>query len=208
MDIIPNRMTGILTLLARWLHSQLLFKIPLPTRDFSGQTIIVTGSNTGMGLEAARHFVRLGAGTVILAVRNASKGTDAKQSIESSTGRLGVVEVWDLDLTSYASVKAFAARASRLVRLDAVVENAGLTTNRFSMAEDNELLITVHVVSTFLLAFLLLPKLRETSLACNKDVTLTLVGSLTHWIAQFKERRSSSIFEACADPEKTNMSDR
>jgi retinol dehydrogenase-12 len=40
--------------------------IPLPQQDFTGQTIIVTGSNTGLGLATAEHFVRLGAEKVLL----------------------------------------------------------------------------------------------------------------------------------------------
>lgn len=39
--------------------SQLLTKLPYPSKKFTGQTLIVTGSNVGIGLEAARHFVRL-----------------------------------------------------------------------------------------------------------------------------------------------------
>ena len=98
----------------QFLASHLFLKLPYPTKEFTGQTIIVTGSNIGMGLEASRHFTRLNAGKVILAVRSPSKGLAAKQSIEASTKRLSVVEVWDLDLTSYDSVKAFAARVNGL----------------------------------------------------------------------------------------------
>ncbi|KAM0316480.1 hypothetical protein ACHAPQ_011302 [Fusarium lateritium] len=67
--------------------------IPVPTTSFKGQTIIVTGSNTGLGLEAANHFVRLDADVVILAVRSLKRGEAAKASIESSTGRKGVVQM-------------------------------------------------------------------------------------------------------------------
>jgi NAD(P)-dependent dehydrogenase (short-subunit alcohol dehydrogenase family) len=100
--------------------------LPYPTKKFTSQTIIVTGSNIGLGLEAARHFVRLDAAKVILAVRTLSKGEAAKASIEGSEKRLGVVEVWELDLASYASVKAFAGKAKALERLDIVVENAAM----------------------------------------------------------------------------------
>ena len=50
-------------------------------QSFTGQTVIVTGSNVGLGKGAARHFARLDAEKVILAVRN-----EAKQDIERSTG--------------------------------------------------------------------------------------------------------------------------
>jgi retinol dehydrogenase 12 len=55
------------------LYSQLLVKIPEQTSDFTNQTVIVTGSNTGLGLEAARLLLRLNASKVILAVRTISK---------------------------------------------------------------------------------------------------------------------------------------
>ena len=102
-------------------------KYPATEVDFTGQTIIVTGSNVGLGKEAARHFVRLNADKVILAVRNLAAGDEAKQDIERSTGRPhGVCQVWHLDLASVASVKAFATRAStELARVDCLVENAG-----------------------------------------------------------------------------------
>lgn len=76
-----------------FLYSQLFVRIPYPTRDFTNETVIVTGANAGLGLEAARHFTRLNAAKVILAVRSISKGEAAKQSIESSTKRTSVVEV-------------------------------------------------------------------------------------------------------------------
>ena len=120
------------------LYSQFFVKLPVPTASFTNQTIIVTGSNTGLGREAANHIVRLGAAKVILAVRNLSKGEDARQYIESKTGRTGVVEVWELDLASYGSVKAFAQRAEGLERLDALLENAGISVHDFEMVEDNE----------------------------------------------------------------------
>ena len=117
-------------------------RLPYPTTKHTGQTIIVTGSNTGLGLEAARHFTRLEAETVILAVRNLEKGEAAKRSIEETTDRKNVVEVWQLDLASYESVKQFAKRANGLKRLDVVLENAGIATANFTISEDNESTIT------------------------------------------------------------------
>lgn len=111
-----------------FLYSQLLFTPPKPTHNYANQTILVTGSNVGLGLEAARWFVKLGAAKVILAVRSSEKGEEARRSIEASTKRKGVVEVWSLDLSSYDSVKACAEQAESLERLDVLVENAGIVT--------------------------------------------------------------------------------
>jgi retinol dehydrogenase 12 len=70
-----------------FLYSQFFVTLPKPTKDFTGQTVIATGSNTGLGLEAARHLSRLNASLIIIAVRNLSKGAAAKQNILQSTNR-------------------------------------------------------------------------------------------------------------------------
>lgn len=127
-----------------------------------GRTYIVTGANTGLGLEAARHLVRLGSATVIMAVRDPYSGLRALADIESSTGISGVAQAWELDLSSYASVIAFAKRAiEKLDRIDVVIENAGVASGERIMKEGHLLTITVNVISTILLGVVLLPKLKE-----------------------------------------------
>ncbi|KAK2609684.1 hypothetical protein N8I77_003174 [Diaporthe amygdali] len=199
----------------QFLKSQLLTHLPTPAKRFTGQTIIITGSNTGMGLEAARHLVRLDAARIILAVRNPDKGSAAAASIRASfpdrKSLESVVQVWTLDLASYASVQAFAARAAaELDRLDVVVCNAGMYVYKsgFSVAEKDEVTITVNVVSTFLLGLLLLPKLRETSVRHDKEVVLTFTGSFVHYMTDFPERNRESIFQELADEKKARMPDR
>ncbi|EED14023.1 short-chain dehydrogenase/reductase family protein, putative [Talaromyces stipitatus ATCC 10500] len=191
-----------------WLHSQLCVTLPVPTKRYSGLTIIVTGSNVGIGLETARYFVFLDAAKVILAVRNTAKGEAAAKSIIQSTGRTGVVEVWHLDLASYDSVKAFAERASSLERLDILVNNAGILVYKFELAEDNESTITVNVVSSMLLSLLLLPKLRETSVRYGKENVLTFTGSFVHFMTDFPERKAPNIFKELANKERANMKNR
>lgn len=65
----------------------------------SGKTYVVTGGNSGLGLETARHLVEFNASRVILAVRNIKAGESAKENIEKTTGRKGVVEVWTIQET-------------------------------------------------------------------------------------------------------------
>ncbi|KAL7933151.1 hypothetical protein V8C35DRAFT_280985 [Trichoderma chlorosporum] len=145
-------------------------RVPVQTLDLplkiskelcAGRTYIVTGANVGLGLEAARHLVGVGASKVILAVRNLKAGEAAKKDVEASTGINGVAEVWHLDLSSYASVRAFASKAvETLERIDAIIENAAVAGLE-EKAEGHHLTTTVNVISTFLLAVLLLPKLRS-----------------------------------------------
>ncbi|KAK7737463.1 hypothetical protein SLS53_006536 [Cytospora paraplurivora] len=181
-----------------FLYNQLFMKPTWPTQMVNGQTVIVTGSNVGLGKEAARHFTRLGAAKVILAVRNTKAGEDAKAYIETATNAApGTIEVWHLDLGSYASVKTFAARAStELDRIDVVIENAGIAVNTKRIVEGHESTITVNVISTFLLALLLLPKLKETSKKLGKQSILTVVSSEVHAWCKFPEWKEESIFGA------------
>ena len=77
---------------------------------------------------------------MILAVRNTSKGEAAREYVEQQTGRKDCMEVWQLDMASFESVKAFARRAAGLERLDVLVANAGMWPTKFELAEGNEYL--------------------------------------------------------------------
>jgi len=150
-----------------FIRSQLLAKLPYPTTSYAGQTIIITGSNTGLGKEAARHYARLGASKVILAVRSLEKGKLQRKTLLLWRPK-DLIEVWQINMASYASVKAFAARVeAELNRVDIFHANAGLVCSKFALAEDNETMITVSVVSTFLLAALILPKLKASAADFN-----------------------------------------
>ncbi|KAF3482433.1 NAD(P)-binding protein [Arthroderma uncinatum] len=191
-------------------YSQFFVQPAYPTQSFAGQTVIVTGANVGLGLEASRHLVRLQAEKVILAVRNVAAGEEAKRDVELSTGRIGVCEVWELDLASYASVQAFAYKATQLPRLDVVIANAAIATATFSIAEGHERTITVNVISTILLTLLLLPKLRETAEKhpqANRP-RISVVVSETHAWTPFPEYKAENIFEKLDDPTAADMTDR
>jgi NAD(P)-dependent dehydrogenase (short-subunit alcohol dehydrogenase family) len=151
----------------------------------SGRTYIVTGANSGLGFEAAKHLVALDAGKVVLAVRNLRAGSKAKADIEASTGRTGFVEVWHLDLSSYESVKTFAKRATlELDRIDALIENAGIAVEMDNLAEGHPAIFTINVYSTLLLAVLLLPKMKEDAQRLETIPHITIVSSNSAFSAQ------------------------
>ncbi|KAK6440970.1 hypothetical protein LTR95_002816, partial [Oleoguttula sp. CCFEE 5521] len=128
------------------LRSQLITKLPYPDGDYTDKTVIVSGSNVGLGKEAARHYVRLGVKKLILAVRSIEKGEAARKDFQSTNPSSPTdIEIWKLDMASYASVKSFAKRAEGLDRLDICIANAGLVQHEWSKAEENETTITVNV---------------------------------------------------------------
>ena len=195
---------------ANFLYSQLFVSLPCPHFDFSGQIVIVTGSNTGLGLEAARHFIRLNAAKVILAVRTVAKGEKAAAEITTSNNVPGSrVEVWGLDLSNYDSIKAFAARVWQLDRLDAFIQNAGILTTRYQVVNGQESHIAVNLTAAVLLGLSVLPKLRESAAKTGLRGRLTFNGSGLLHMAKFKEKNApGSLFDALASMETADMDDR
>lgn len=175
------------------------------TEDCKGKTYIVTGANAGLGYECAKHLIKLSAKKVILGVRSLSKGKEAKTKLEAETGCGGVVEVWQLDLGSFASVKEFAAKVQGLDRVDAIIENAGIALDTKTISEGLETTLTVNVVSTFLLAVLVLPKLKESAKRFGTLPHLVIVGSNTALGAKGElEKVDGDILDSLSERPMTN----
>lgn len=169
--------------------------VPKDTRpDMTGKTVIVTGANSGLGFEAAVKFVELGAEKVILAVRTLSKGEDAARKIIDRTGCKGVVEVWQLDMMDYSSIKAFATRAqTQLERVDIAVLNAGVSKQNFTASQYGwEETLQVNVISTTYLALLLLPKLKASKTPSHTPV-LEIVGSGSQYMVKSLKSETSPL---------------
>ena len=197
---------------AAFIYRQFIYYPPVPEASFNGKTAIVTGASSGLGLEACRWKVRLGASQVILACRNVEKAKAAVKDIEATTAcSSDTLQVWHLDMGSYASVQAFSDRVkAELPRVDVLIANAGLQTQKFQMTEDNEATIITNVVSMSLLAFLLHPKLRETAAKYNTQTHFTVTGSELYEVAKFNERKAPAgqLFATLNDKSKASMLDR
>ncbi|MDY6996816.1 MAG: SDR family NAD(P)-dependent oxidoreductase [Actinomycetota bacterium] len=124
--------------------------------DQSGRTAVITGANTGLGLETARALAARGA-HVVLAVRNTDKGARA------AAGIAGDVTVQELDLTSLASIRAAAdALKQRYDHLDLLINNAGvMTTPKGTTADGFELQFGTNHLGHFALTGLLLDRLLD-----------------------------------------------
>jgi len=95
--------------------------------DFSGTVSIVTGANTGLGLEAARVIGKNG-GTVIMGCRTPARCEKGKSKIEVEvTAGGGSLRCMKLDLGSLAAVDAFVAEfLATGLELNYLVNNAGI----------------------------------------------------------------------------------
>lgn len=86
---------------------------PADTTDatlFRNKAVLITGANSGLGLQAAIKYARLGANPLILGVRTAEKGAAARAAIASASGcSPDIMIVLTLDFTRLRTVADFAA---------------------------------------------------------------------------------------------------
>jgi len=130
--------------------------------ELSGRVFVVTGGNSGLGLETARELARKG-GHVVIACRNATQAQAALENIRTSAPRASV-ESMSLDLADLASVRAFAAALrERHGRLDALCNNAGVMALPYRRTADGfEMQLGTNHLGHFALTGLLLETLLAT----------------------------------------------
>ena len=142
--------------------------------DQAGRTAVITGANSGIGLEAARYLAGRGA-HVVLACRDTDK---AKAAADGLAARIPgtEVDVVSLDLSELASVHRAAQEIrSRYLRLDLLVNNAGLMMPPYERTQDGfELQFGTNHLGHFALAGLVLPSLLE--VAGSRVVTVSSNG--------------------------------
>ncbi len=131
--------------------------------DMTGQVVLITGGNTGIGKQTALELAEAGA-TVVITSRNRAKGESAAAEIREHTGS-DTVEVMDLDLARFESIRSFADEfLDRYDRLDVLVNNAGLTLSQRSETEEGfETTFGVNHLGHFLLTDLLLARLQDSA---------------------------------------------
>ena len=147
----------------------------------SSDIVIVTGANSGIGKATARALASTGA-RVILACRSTVRGEAALEEISREAGSERV-ELMELDLASFESVRAFARRfADRYDRLSCLVNNAGVIVRerRFS-ADGYELQFAVNHLGHFLLTAELFPLL-----AASAPARVVTVSSGAHKIGRIE----------------------
>lgn len=142
-------------------------------KDLSGQVMIVTGANSGCGLETSRQLAKQGA-TVILACRNATKGEAAVQDIGTNA-----VFLTTLDLSSLTSIRDFSSCfLEKYDRLDALVNNAGIMMCPYGKTKDGfEMQFGCNHLGHFLLMRLLTPLLVATAKKTGKPSRFVTLSS-------------------------------
>jgi NAD(P)-dependent dehydrogenase (short-subunit alcohol dehydrogenase family) len=142
--------------------------------SMQGKVVVITGSNTGIGLETAVGVAAQEA-TTVLACRNQAKAEAAAKEVVRRTWSEDV-HVVPLDLADLASVRKAADEiTSRWDRLDVLVNNAGGTwSKRQVTAQGFEYTMGVNHLGHFSLTLQLLQRLRRSAPA--RIVNVTSVG--------------------------------
>jgi NAD(P)-dependent dehydrogenase (short-subunit alcohol dehydrogenase family) len=146
--------------------------LTVPDVDLSGKWVIISGSNNGIGREAALQFAKWGA-NVILACRNPPpKEIPPDKVVEECLGaakenghKKSTIEWWELDCAKLKSVEAFTQRWMDTRRaLDILCNNAGIGSSPggskvFKTEDGFEITHQVNFLSHVLLTLRLLPSL-------------------------------------------------
>ena len=175
---------------------------PAPNTSLSGNTAIITGGNTGLGYEAALQLLGLKLSHLILAVRSPEKGEAAAAKLRQLY-REASIEVWQLDLSLYGSIQAFAKRVeSQLSRIDIVLLNAGVIKLNFTTVKStgHEECLQVNYLSTMLLTILLLPILKSKGPPGGQPARLTVVSAALTLAAKFPNRDATPLLQSFDDP--------
>lgn len=140
-------------------------------KDLASQVIIVTGANSGCGLETSRQLAKQGA-IVVLACRNTERGETAAKDV-------GGVFVAPLDLASLQSIRDFVkAFEAKYDRLDVLVNNAGIMACPFGKTKDGfEMQIGCNHLGHFLLMNSLTPLLLKTAEKTKKPSRFVALSS-------------------------------
>ncbi|KAJ0665935.1 putative very-long-chain 3-oxoacyl-CoA reductase [Helianthus annuus] len=151
--------------------------------DGTGLTALVTGASSGIGLETTRVLALRGV-HVVMAVRNTETGKKVKENIITEIPN-AKVDVMELDLSSLASVRTFAADySSSGLPLNILINNAGVMAPPFTLSKDKiELQFATNHLGHFLLTNLLLETMKNTSREHEKEGRIVNVSSMGHHMA-------------------------
>ena len=129
-----------------------------------GKTVVVTGANSGIGLETAEALAGMGA-RVIVTARNADKGRTAVAGIVQRLGGDAQVQLVVFDLADLSSVRRAAEEIlEQAPRLDVLVNNAGVVlSERHETVDGFEATFATNHLGPFLLTNLVLDRVRESA---------------------------------------------
>jgi len=188
------------------------------------KTILITGSNKGIGFKIARQLAKSGH-HVILSARNETR---LKQAVDKLKSEQLDVEDLLMDISDEKSISHAAIEfAKRKIKLDVLINNAAvLFRNDVSIIRENELLlqtVTTNSIGSLLVCKAFLPFMKNPSLIINISsgggsmtdpvggwspaycVSKTLLNSITRQLAYELLSKNISVNAVCPGWVRTDM---
>ncbi|KAJ7312875.1 NAD(P)-binding protein, partial [Mycena albidolilacea] len=151
--------------------------------DLSGQVIVVTGGNSGLGKETVRALLQHNA-TVYMACRSRRKAEIAISELRNSTGKDAIY--LELDLANLSSIKTASQEfLSKETKLHILYNNAGIMVPPIELVTSDgyDLTFGTNVLGHFYLTKLLLPALLAAAASNPGAGRVVNLTSVIHYIA-------------------------
>jgi len=147
------------------------------TEKFTGKLVVITGATSGIGYLTAKKYASQGADLLCIN-RNTTKSENLKKEIESNYHVKCNYIIADLcnlkDIFDAANVLK-----NLLEPIDVLIHNAGIYLTKRELTSDGlEKVFVVHYLSSFVINYLLIDKLRN-----QKNARIIMVGSEGHRFA-------------------------
>lgn len=145
--------------------------------DFTGRLVVVTGATAGIGYHTARKYASRGANLLCIN-RNPEKSLALSREIESEFGVSCGFKI--ADLSNLKDVFRVSEEVAQLeAPVDVLIHNAGIyLTNREVTPEGFEKVFVVHYLSSFIMNYILMDKLKA-----QQRARIIMVGSEAHRFA-------------------------
>ena len=141
--------------------------------DIKGKTIIITGSNAGIGYQAAEYCAYLGM-KVILACRSLERGQTAVDALKSSFPDSDI-SLMQLDVSEKGSIINFVKEIEdKKIDIDVFYHNAGIYNFPYQLKEELDLTLSTNYFGPYMLTCMLLPYLKS----LNHEVKLVITSSI------------------------------
>lgn len=169
--------SDLIELLTNLLVSLRLYRRPLPPPDanLKGQTIVVTGSNRGIGLDVVKELVSRQA-KVIMVCRDTKVAEKVASDIKS-TNPSADIKIYSMDLSDFDSIRSCVETIRKNHDIiDVLVNNAGMVTGTRKDTKDGlEIQMAVNYFGTVLFTLLLLDSIKKSSFG-----RILFLSSLAH----------------------------